>query len=247
MHLKLISCNVFQREACLCVGDSPHVVDVEFTELGEHVHSASLRQLIQGKIDTADATGKYDAILVLFGLCGNAAVGLRAGSTQLVLPRAHDCCTILLGSRQAFKEHFQAAPSTPFSSSGYMERGDYFLRTDDGVSSVQYGSAFEEYVKQYGEENAKYIWEQMHPPAEQDLRTAVFIDLPQTRQLGFAEQFEQKARAAGKEVKRLDGDIRLIRGLIHGQWNPEDFLIVPPGQKTVGVYDYETVIRAEER
>jgi len=44
MHLKLISCNVFQREASWCIARSPHVIDVECTELGEHARSVGLRQ-----------------------------------------------------------------------------------------------------------------------------------------------------------------------------------------------------------
>ena len=76
MLLKLISCNVFQREASWCIARSPHVIDVEYTELGEHVRSAGLREIIQGKIDATEASGKaYDAILLLFGLCGNATIG----------------------------------------------------------------------------------------------------------------------------------------------------------------------------
>ena len=135
MLLKLISCNVFQREASWCVARSPHVIDTEYTELGEHVRSAGLRQIIQDKIDATEASGKtYDAILLLFGLCGNSTVGLQARRTRLVIPRAHDCCTILLGSRAKFTEHFGAAPSTPFSSAGYIERGATVKLTGIAVS-----------------------------------------------------------------------------------------------------------------
>ncbi|MCS7049718.1 MAG: DUF1638 domain-containing protein, partial [Verrucomicrobiae bacterium] len=111
MRLKLISCNVFQREVCLCLSTTPHVVDVEFTELGEHANSAGLRRFLQSKIDATEASGKpYDAVLLLYGLCGNATAGLRARSRPLVLPRAHDCCTILLGSKERFAEYFKDAP-----------------------------------------------------------------------------------------------------------------------------------------
>ena len=116
---KLIACNVFMREACYCISQSPHAIDVEFTELGEHVRSDALRQLIQSRIDAAEDSGKpYEAILILFGICGNAGIGLAARKTRLVMPRAHDCCTILLGSRARFQEHFGAQPSTPFGSAG---------------------------------------------------------------------------------------------------------------------------------
>jgi len=243
MLLKLICCNVFQREASWCIARSPHIIDPEYTELGEHVRCENLRAILQARIDAADACGKaYDAILLLFGLCGNATVGLQARTRPLVIPRAHDCCTILLGSRAKFVEHFAAAPSTPFSSAGYLERGDYFLRTsDDGHASVETGDAYKAMVEQYGEEDAKFIWEQMHP--EHDAK-AVFIELPQTSHLGYARQFQAKAQAAGKSTVQLDGDIRLVENLIAGQWDPKEYLVVPPGKTIQGVYDWEEIVRA---
>jgi hypothetical protein len=246
MRLKLISCNVFQREAAWCIARSPHVIDAEYTELGEHARSAGLRQLIQAEIDATEASGKtYDAILLLFGLCGNATVGLQARRTPLVIPRAHDCCTILLGSRAKFTEHFGAAPSTPFSSAGYLERGDYFLRTsDDGPASVQIGDGFKALVEKFGEEDAKYIWAEMHPSHGDD--KAVFIDLPQTSHLGYAAQFESRAAAAGKQAVHLQGDIRLIENLIYGHWDPAEYLIVPPTAAIEGVYDWVEVLRAKK-
>ncbi len=36
MIIKLIACEVFTREACLCVANSPHTIDVEFTPKGAH-------------------------------------------------------------------------------------------------------------------------------------------------------------------------------------------------------------------
>lgn len=220
------------------------MIDVEFTELGEHVRSGTLRELIQGKIDAAENCGKqYDAILLLFGLCGNATVGLCARKTQLVIPRAHDCCTILLGSKSEFEKHFKDAPSTPFSSAGYIERGNYFLRTGDESGTVHYGDSYAALVEQYGEDDAKYIWETMHPEVLENAQNkAVFIDLPETAPLGYAEKFKTQAAAAGKECVRLEGNIRLIRNLLFGEWSPEDFLIVPPTQQTVGLYDWSEII-----
>lgn len=245
MYLKLISCNVFQREACLCLAQSPHKIDVEFTELGEHVRPEKLRGVLQAAIDRTSESGRpYDAIVLLFGICGNAGVQLQARTIPLVIPRAHDCCTVLLGSKKLFKEHFGDRPSTPFSSSGYMERGEYFLRVEDGETKVHYGDVFAEYVEKYGEENAKFIWEQMHPDGYDDDKRAVFIDIPEFCHLGYDEQFREKAEAENRDYVRLEGSLRIIRKLIDGQWDEEDFLVVPPGQKTEGVYDWEEIIRA---
>jgi len=245
MRLKLIACNVFEREACLCVARTPHLVDVEFTELGDHVRPERLREMVQGRIDAAGACGKpYDAILLLFGLCGNSAVGLKAPGVPLVLPRAHDCCTILLGSREKYREHFADNPSTPFSSVGYLERGDYYLRQEDGQNKMHFGDGYAALVEQYGEENAKYIWETMHPEHAGYGNRAVFIDIPETAHLGYLERFKAAAEKDGKEVVRLEGSLRLIEGLILGRWDPAEYLVVPPGKTIQGIYDWNEVMRA---
>ncbi|MFC1606694.1 DUF1638 domain-containing protein [Candidatus Latescibacterota bacterium] len=243
--LKLISCNVFWREACLAIAESPHVIDAEFTEVGEHIRPDALRDIIQSKIDETESSDRvYDAILLLFGLCGNAGVGLTARSVKLVIPRAHDCCTILLGSRDRFNELFAENPSTPFSSVGYMERGNYFMRTVDGESSIQYGDEYAMLVEQYGEDNAKYVWETMHPVRPDDADNhAVFIDIPETRHLGYAKKFREKAAEEGKDYVRVDGDMHLIRDLLSGTWNDEEYLVVKPGHRTAGVYDWNEVIK----
>ena len=140
MLLKLISCNVFLREACWAIAHSPHVVDPEFFELGLHQQPDSLRETLQERIDATERSAKeYDAILLLYGLCGNATIGLSAGRIPLVIPRAHDCCTILLGSKQRFQEHFGENPSQPFGSVGYQERGNYFVRSDLGDGQIHCG------------------------------------------------------------------------------------------------------------
>jgi len=244
--IKIIACNVFMREVCHCVARGPSAVDVEFTELGEHVHSPSLRAILQQKIDaTEQGAKKYDAVGLLFGLCGNATVGLIARQTQLVIPRAHDCCTILLGSKAAFVEHFGAAPSTPFSSAGYMERGQYFLRVDDGQPTVHMGDGYQELVAKYGAEDAQFVWESMHPKDPANDR-AVFIHIPETTPADYPTRFTAKAAEEGKNVVVLPGSLRLVDDLVAGRWSPDDFLIVPPGHRIAGVYDHAQVMRAEK-
>ncbi len=248
MLFKLIACNVFLREAYGCIAQSPHIIDAEFTEVGEHVHSATLRASLQARIDAADDNARnYDAILLLYGLCGNATAGLQARTKRVIIPRAHDCCAILLGSRERFREHFSDDPSTPFGSAGYLERGNYFMRVEGGDCTLLYGDAYASYVEQYGEEAARYIWDSLHPPAATSAPArAVFIDLPQTAHLGHAQTFRAQAEAEGKAYVHLDGDIRLIRALMWGEWNPEEFLIVEPGQRIAGVYDWNEIMRAED-
>ena len=99
---------------------------------------------------------------------------------------------------------------------------------------MQIGDAYAQLVQQYGEEDARYIWESMHPTLPDEVQKAVFIDLAETAQLRMAEVFRAKAKAAGKQYTRLEGDIRLIRNLTFGQWDPTEFLIVPAGAADCG-------------
>jgi hypothetical protein len=245
MKNKLIACNIFQREVCACLARTTRIVDVEFLDLGEHLRPDGLRQLLQARIDAADAPERdYDAVLLLFGLCGNAGVGLVARRIPLVIPRAHDCATILLGSREAFKQHFGDNPSQGFSSNGYFDRGTTFLRTgEDSGGMAGDEAAYQELVKQHGEDNARYVWDTMHPVRPGDDR-ARFIRMPGIDDSRAIEQFSSKAEESGKRCELLDGNLQLISALIEGDWSPDDFLIVPPGQRTEGVYDWDEIIRA---
>lgn len=246
MLLKLIACNVFLREASLCIARSPHIVCPEFFELGEHIHSGRLRKLIQSKIDEAEADAKdYDAILLLYGLCGNAGVGLVARGTKLVMPRAHDCATILLGSRERFREEFEDKPCMPFSSIGYLERGNYFLRLDERAGTIGYGDQYADLVEKHGEENARFVWEVFHPPElESRHNEIVFIDIPETAHLGGEQRFREMSEQEGKACRRIEGSLALIEGLLNGDWDPAKYLVTQPGEETAGVYDWNEIIRS---
>jgi len=243
---KLIACEVLTRELCRYLADSPHTVDVEFTPKGAHDNSNNLRALLQSRIDEAEASPRcYDAILLGYGLCGNSTVNLTARTTRLVIPRAHDCCTLFLGSREKFKKHFADAPSTPFSAAGYMERDGVYMREPTLSSATGLYATLEEYIARYGEENGRYIFETLYgsmKASEGD--RVVFIDLPETRHLNYLERCRWLACQDGKELVVLEGSGRLLRKLVFGEWD-EEFLIVEPGQRIVGVYDWDEVMRAE--
>ncbi len=248
MVLKLIACEVFFRELSLCAAVSPHTVDVELTEKGAHDKSDVLRDLIQSKIDSTETSARaYDAVLLGYGLCGNAASGLHARSKPLVIPRAHDCCTVFLGSRKAFEDRFKDNPSLPFSSAGYMERGGKFMREADSELVPGGGGSLEELIARYGEDNGRYIHETLNPGKNHGAGDRlVFIDVPELSRLGYAEKCREQAEKAGMMMEIVSGDMRLLRMLLNAEWDPREFLIVPPGHRIRGVYDWDEIIRAEE-
>ena len=83
-----------------------------------------MRESVQAAIDEAETQiEKYDAIALGYGLCGNGLAGVQARSVSLVLPRAHDCITLLMGSRARFESYFQDHPGVFYRSAGWVERG----------------------------------------------------------------------------------------------------------------------------
>jgi hypothetical protein len=243
MLLKLIACEVFTREICSCMAHTPHVIDMEFTPVSSHDRPETLRKLLQEKIDAVDACTdrEYDAILLCLGLCGNATAGLVCRSTLLVMPRAHDCATILLGSKALFKKHFEHMPSQPFTSRGHIERNRECdvrtMWTKDAIAQKT------EYARQYGEDNAAAIYDVMNPHyAGNRDRKVVYIDIAQTRSSECIAAARDKAAKDNAEFVLLNGGVGLIRSLMSGAWYPGDFLVVKPGRTIAAQYDWETVV-----
>lgn len=53
---------------------------------------------------------------------GKPHIASRLAIPRLVIPRAHDCITLYLGSRQRYLEQFNARPGTYWYSLDYLER-----------------------------------------------------------------------------------------------------------------------------
>ncbi|MFA6506297.1 MAG: DUF1638 domain-containing protein [Treponemataceae bacterium] len=239
-RFRLIACGVFTRELCAAIALSPRAIDPLFLELAAHEQSDRLRSLIQGAVDDAEGKG-YSTVLLGYGLCGNALAGVQARSLPLVVPRAHDCCTILLGSSEKFVKEFGESLSASWTSCGYMERNGYMRHSESGRAGG-FGLEYDEMVAKYGEDNAQYLWETLHP--ETDEGVLRFIELDETASLDRAALVRAEAEREGKEFRLIHGDARLLRALLNGPWDDALFLTVPPGAVVEPLYDYELVYRA---
>ena len=87
MKLKLFGCPALRRELFLLASFSPHEIDVEI------LPAPSGAALLQDRIEE---TQGYDYILPCVG--SRLSEGLSAAGIPLVIPRAHNCAHLLLGS-----------------------------------------------------------------------------------------------------------------------------------------------------
>lgn len=240
MRIKCIGCDVLARAIYWSAAQSPHIVDVQLLERGLHNTPALLRGRLQEQIDTAASQG-YDAIVLAYGLCGQTTAGLVAQGAPLVIPRAHDCITLFLGSRKRYNEQFLSQPGT------YWYTLDYLERRQDSSASLALGlgsdtdlqAVYDKYVQKYGKDNADYLMEVMGA-WQSHYQRAVYIDLG-IGDGGVGEaQAQAEASRRGWAFERMAGDLVLIRRLIQGDWGAGetgDFLILQPGQALSMTYD----------
>jgi len=241
MKLKCIACDALARPVYLSAALSPHIIDVELVQRGLHNHPAQLRDILQQHVNKNSEQG-YDAILLVYGLCGQATAGLIARDIPVVLPRAHDCITLFLGSRERYKNQFENNPGTYWYAHDYIERDDGSggaLSLGSGADTTNLDAEYQNYVEKYGQDNADYLMAVMGA-WKKHYQRAVFID----QAIADSDQVKAKAQAQaaqrGWTYEEITGDLILVRHLLDGTWaenRDPDFLVVPPGQSVSMTYD----------
>jgi len=196
----------------------PADVPYEILDFGLHLRPNDLRESLQRKIE--ETRQHADVLLLGYGLCSMAVVGLKATDVTLVIPRTDDCIGIFMGSCAAYRAQIKQEPGTYYLTKGWIEVGD---------------SPFEEHhrlVKRYGEAKA----ERMTGLVLRNYKRLGFINTGQYEIKRYREYAQKAARQFGLQFEEIQGSSRLIRKMIFGPWD-EEFLIVPPGH-TVRFEDF---------
>ncbi len=190
----------------------------EVLDFGLHSNPDKLRTALQGTIDAAPPT--VETILLGFGLCAKAAVGLKSDIRTLVIPKADDCITIFLGSADFYRQQQRSEPGTLYLTKGWIEAGTPL----DEQREIM--------VKKYGESKAAFLFKKML----QGYKRLAFINTGNYELDQYRTRSQEIARRLELRYEEIRGDNSLVKKLLNGPLDDE-FVVAPPGH-TVALADF---------
>jgi hypothetical protein len=211
--MKVIACRVMIDEMR---GFLPAGVEAVVFEISQHVHPKQLKAELQAAIDRLD--GSCETILLGYGLCSNAVLGLVSRSARLVLPRIHDCIGVFLGSHKEYLREMGTEPAF-FLTQGYI-RG----YQSDGSGPM---AEFERVAERHGTARAERLMGKLMSAYKRlvYIRTDQALDIEADR--AYAHQM---AELFHMRYEERAGTSELLRRMIAGDWNTTDFVVVEPGE-----------------
>ncbi len=189
----------------------PQGMGYQTFDFGLHVNPGQLRAALQAAIDAA--SGQYDTIILGYGLCAQAIVGLCANGCRLVVPRVDDCIALFLGSRAAYQLQCRAEPGTYYLTKGWIEVGDTPF------------AEYERTVTRHGEVRARRVFGQM-------MGRYTRLALINTGSQGlekYRQYAQQTAEKFGLRFEEIEGSDTLIQKMLTGPWD-EDFVVIQAGE-----------------
>jgi hypothetical protein len=180
----------------------PEGMEQRILEFGLHAYPAKLRDALQANIDAVVQAhpGAELTILLGYGLCSQALVGVQARGCTLVLPRVDDCIAIFLGSRSAYNQQAGAEPGTYYLTKGWVEVGETPF------------SEYEHTVQRFGKDRAELI------------NTGSY-DIER-----FREYARRTAERFNLRYEEIEGSAAMVRKLLFGPWNDEFVIVPPGGK-----------------
>jgi len=212
MKTIVISCELFRW----LIDESKYPdYDFVYLEVARHDEPAKLNQRLQEEINKSQG---YDRIILLYGLCGNAIIGLTS-PVDLFVYRSHDCSSVLLGNKSSYINHRWSC---------------YALCKCDYYGDIS-NDGFKEYEEKYGE-HAQYLWEMLR---KDEGLYYVCLD-------GFDDKkaLNNLANKGHKVEKKLPGTLEVLDAILEVQDHPMIFRL-PANKKIKGVYDLVDIITFE--
>lgn len=232
-RIAVVYCAVLEDEVRHFVQGRPWVVRLHQMEQGLHDEPDRLRSELQAAVDQIEQDPSIEAIVLGYGLCSRGSEGVVSRRAKLVIPRAHDCITVLLGSKERYAQYVKDHPGTYWYSPGWN-------RCHIPPGEERYARLRERYVRQYGEDNADFLMEsEQHWFSTYD--RATYVDMG----VGATDEDIAYSKRCADWLKwkfdRVQGSPDLLTALLDGEWDAERFLVLEPSQTLRMTADHRVI------
>ncbi|MFC1509116.1 DUF1638 domain-containing protein [Candidatus Omnitrophota bacterium] len=253
IRYKLISCGVLKKEFDSLRKTLPDTVELTevWLEQGLHREPDRLNELIKEEIERTEVGNEqFDALLLGYGICSQGTVGVSSSRYKIVVPRAHDCITLFLGSKERYLEEFSQSPGTYWFTPGFIHR-----KMQPGMSEKyagiyhQFEENYENYLEKFGDESsAKFVIDHQEQAWIKNYSRGAFVNGGLPGGNALRKKAQAFCRSRNWNFEEITGDFNLIHDLVSGNWDPERFLVIEPGQTLAigGIDDIITVHDSEQ-
>lgn len=239
-RISVIACPSLQPDLQILAAKLKNQIGFHHLESG--LHERPPHELNKALQTAIDQTTDYDAVAVAYGLCSRSIADLQARDIPVVIPRAHDCIGLMLGSAKRYLGQTRKNPGTYFQSAGWLKAvhgGPQPQFTFGPNSNV----TREKLVEKYGEEAADFLLEEFANFTRHYDRLA-YISTPADE----GGKWEAEARGLAAERKwnfaRLEGDTGWMKRMLEGDWQDDEFLVIKPGERVILTADERLIAAA---
>ena len=189
----------------------PEGMHHQVLDFGLHVQPNLLRSTLQSAID--EVQDDIDTILLGYGLCSQAVIGLKSDKFRMVVPRVDDCIAIFLGTRSAYTAQCRKEPGTYYLTKGWIE-----------VGSTPF-TEYDEMVKRMGPEKAARV----HNLMMRHYKRLPLIITGQHDMDRYRQYASETAERFGLRYEEIDGSNVMVKKMVEGHWDDE-FVVIERGE-----------------
>ena len=198
MKRALIGCKIIQKELEEAIQKTNAVLDTFWLDEDYHNHPEKLHAELQR---TIDELSDYNEILLSFGLCGNALIGITATHCDVYYPRIDDCICGFLSNHRSLNK---LRKDSVFVNRGWLTTKNSF------TNEFKHASA------RYGDERAETIYKKLYA----NYKNIVYMKTEQNIPTDLMDKAQDMATRLDLSLKIETADYEVYMKLLSEQDHP---------------------------